>query len=110
MLLDVCAENLPRDGPPTYRGHDIKYFYRLIIATQRVKSKIQTLIIPIRVLPIPIIARPEELTITEETNVELAPTNPFLEKRELNELEMSWHHLKVFRCVAFVWMKTVLLH
>lgn len=86
---------MPRDGPPTYRGHDIKYFYKLTIATQRVKSKVQTLTVPIRVLPIPLIARPEELPITEETNDELAPTNPFLEKKDVTELEISWHHLKV---------------
>lgn len=55
----------------------------------------QTLTIPIRVLPIPIIARPDELPITEETNDELAPTNPFLEKKEISELEISWNHVKV---------------
>ncbi|XP_013100480.1 RAB6A-GEF complex partner protein 2 isoform X2 [Stomoxys calcitrans] len=87
-------ELVPRDGPPTYRGHDIKYFYKLTIATQRVKSKVQTLTVPIRVLPIPLIARTDELPITEETNDELAPTNPFLEKKEISELEISWHHLK----------------
>uniref|UniRef100_A0A905AUT1 RAB6A-GEF complex partner protein 2 n=1 Tax=Glossina morsitans morsitans TaxID=37546 RepID=A0A905AUT1_GLOMM len=88
------SEFVPRNGPPTYKGHDIKYFYRLTIATQRVKSKVQTLAVPIRVLPIPPIARPDELPITVETNDELAPTNPFLEKREVSELETSWHHLK----------------
>ncbi|XP_068155514.1 RAB6A-GEF complex partner protein 2 [Drosophila tropicalis] len=87
-------EFVPREGPPTYRGHDIRYFYKITIATQRVKSKVQTLTVPIRVLPIPIIARPEELHVTVETNEELAPTNPFLEKREISELEISWHHLK----------------
>ncbi|XP_065354879.1 RAB6A-GEF complex partner protein 2 [Calliphora vicina] len=87
-------ELVPRDGPPTYRGHDIKYFYKLTIATQRVKSKVQTLTVPIRVLPIPLIARPDEMPITEETNDELAPTNPFLEKKHITELEISWHHLK----------------
>ncbi|XP_017481883.1 PREDICTED: RAB6A-GEF complex partner protein 2 [Rhagoletis zephyria] len=87
-------EILPRNGPPTYRGHDIKYFYKITIATQRVKSKVQMLAVPIRVLPIPIIARLDEMHCTEETNDELAPTNPFLEKREISELEISWHHLK----------------
>lgn len=55
----------------------------------------QVLTVPLRVLPIPIIAKPEELPCTEETNEELAPINPFLEKREISELEISWHHLKV---------------
>uniref|UniRef100_W8BZ46 Retrograde Golgi transport protein RGP1 n=1 Tax=Ceratitis capitata TaxID=7213 RepID=W8BZ46_CERCA len=92
--IDFFNEILPRNGPPTYRGHDIKYFYKITIATQRVKSKVQLLSVPIRVLPIPIIARPDEMQCTEETNDELAPTNPFLEKREISELEISWHHLK----------------
>ncbi|XP_037956414.1 RAB6A-GEF complex partner protein 2-like [Teleopsis dalmanni] len=87
-------ELIPRDGPPTFRGHDIRYFYKITIATQRVKSKVQTLTLPIRVLPIPIIARPDDLHCTEDTNDELAPTNPFLEKREISELEISWHNLK----------------
>ncbi|XP_044312831.1 RAB6A-GEF complex partner protein 2 [Drosophila rhopaloa] len=87
-------EFVPRDGPPTYRGHNIRYFYKITIATQRVKSKVQTLTVPIRALPIPIISRPDELPVTVETNEELAPTNPFLEKREISELEISWHHLK----------------
>lgn len=95
FFTDFFNEILPRNGPPTYRGHDIKYFYKITIATQRVKSKVQMLGVPIRVLPIPIIAHPDEMHCTEETNDELAPTNPFLEKREISELEISWHHLKV---------------
>lgn len=94
-FADFFNEFVPRDGPPTYRGHDIRYFYKITIATQRVKSKVQTLTVPIRVLPIPLIARPDELPVTVETNEELTPTNPFLEKREISELEISWHHLKV---------------
>lgn len=94
-FTDFFNEFVPRDGPPTYRGHDIRYFYKITIATQRVKSKVQTLTVPIRVLPIPLIARQDELPVTVETNEELAPTNPFLEKREISELEISWHHLKV---------------
>ena len=74
---------------------EIRYFYKLTIATQRVMSKVQTLTVPLRVLPIPLIARTDEMPITEETNDELAPTNPFLEKKDLTELEISWHHLKV---------------
>uniref|UniRef100_A0A6P4E2W7 RAB6A-GEF complex partner protein 2 n=1 Tax=Drosophila rhopaloa TaxID=1041015 RepID=A0A6P4E2W7_DRORH len=93
-ITDFFNEFVPRDGPPTYRGHNIRYFYKITIATQRVKSKVQTLTVPIRVLPIPIISRPDELPVTVETNEELAPTNPFLEKREISELEISWHHLK----------------
>lgn len=95
FLTDFFNEIVPRDGPPTYRGHNIKYFYKLTIATQRVRSKVQTLTVPIRVLPIPLMTRQDEAPITEETNDDLAPTNPFLEKKHITELEISWHHLKV---------------
>lgn len=88
-------EILPLDGPPTYRGHDIKYFYRITIATQRVKSKVQTLSVPIRVLPIPVIIRPEEVpALCNETNEELAPTNPFLEnKKTESDVEIAWQNV-----------------
>lgn len=90
---DFFRETIPRAGPPTYRGHDIKYFYKITIATQRVKSKVQSLQLPIRVLPIPIIIKSEDV-LGNDTNDDLTPTNPFLEKRDITELEISWHHIK----------------
>lgn len=91
FFLVFFRETIPRDGPPTYRGHDIKYFYKITIATQRVKSKVQSLHLPIRVLPM--IMRNEDI-LGNDTNDDLTPTNPFLEKREITELEVSWHHIK----------------
>lgn len=90
---DFFRETIPRAGPPTYRGHDIKYYYKITIATQRVKCKVQILQLPIRVLPIPIIIR-SEVILGNDTNDDLTPTNPFLSKREVSELEISWHHIK----------------
>lgn len=83
-------------SPPTYRGVGIKYFYKLTIATQRVGSKVQVLRVPIRVLSLPTVIRPDEVpALCNETNEELAPTNPFLEKRKTeSKLEMALHHLQ----------------
>ncbi|CAD7093498.1 unnamed protein product [Hermetia illucens] len=92
----LYRETLPINGPPTYRGHGIKYFYRITIATQRVKSKVHILSVPIRVLPLPAVVRPEEVpALCNDTNEELAPTNPFLENYNTqSEVEVSWHHLQ----------------
>ncbi len=83
-------------SPPTYRGIGIKYFYKLTIATQRVGSKVQVLRVPIRVLSLPTVIRPDDVpALCNETNEELAPTNPFLEKRKSEtKLEIALHHLQ----------------
>lgn len=82
--------------PPTYRGQAIRYFWKITIATQRVGSKVQVLRCPIRVLPLPTAIRPDDVPgLCNETNEELAPTNPFLEKRKTeSKLEIALHHLQ----------------
>lgn len=57
----------------------------------------QTLSVPIRVLPIPVIIRPEEVpALCNETNEELAPTNPFLEnKKTESDVEIAWQNVLV---------------
>lgn len=93
---DLYKEVLPMSSPPTYRGIGIKYFYKLTIATQRVGSKVQFLRVPIRVLSLPTVIRPDDVpALCNETNEELAPTNPFLEKRKSEtKLEIALHHLQ----------------
>lgn len=83
-------------GPPTYRGIGIRYYYKITIATQRVGSKVQVLRCPIRVLPLPVVMRPDDVAVLcNETSEELAPTNPFLEKRKTeSKLELALHHLQ----------------
>lgn len=82
--------------PPTYRGQAIRYFWKITIATQRVGSKVQVLRCPIRVLPLPTAIRPDDVPgLCNETNEELAPTNPFMEKRKTeSKLEIALHHLQ----------------
>lgn len=82
--------------PPTYRGQAIRYFWKITIATQRVGSKVQVLRCPIRILPLPTAIRPDDVPgLCNETNEELAPTNPFIEKRKTeSKLEIALHHLQ----------------
>lgn len=43
-------ERIPQHAPPSYYGSAVKYLYKLTIGTQRVKSGIQLLRIPLRIL------------------------------------------------------------
>lgn len=43
-------ERIPQHVPPSYYGSAVKYLYKLTIGTQRVKSGIQLLRIPLRIL------------------------------------------------------------
>lgn len=83
-------------APPTYRGQVIRYFWKITVATQRLGSKVQVLRCAIRVLPLPTAIRPDEVpALCNETNDELAPTNPFLETRKTEtRLEIALHHLQ----------------
>lgn len=83
-------------SPPAYRGIGIRYFYKITIATQRVGSRVQVLRIPIRVLPLPTVIRSDDVpALCNDTSEELAPTNPFLEKRQTeSKLEIALHHLQ----------------
>ncbi|XP_059612847.1 RAB6A-GEF complex partner protein 2 [Phlebotomus argentipes] len=92
----LYRESLPMSCPPTYKGTAIKYYYKITIATQRLGSKVQALRVPIRVLPMPTVIRPDDVpALCNETNEELAPTNPFLETRKTeSKLEIALHHLQ----------------
>ena len=43
-------DTIPSEGPSTYHGKNIRFYYRLVIAAQRVGCPIATLRLPIRVL------------------------------------------------------------
>lgn len=95
-ISDLFKEPLPLSSPPTYKGTYIKYSYKITITAARLNSNVQVLRVPIRVLPMPTIIRPDEVpALCNETNEELAPTNPFLEKRSTeSKLEIALHHLQ----------------
>lgn len=46
----VYKEVLPCDAPPTYRGHLLKYAYKITIGTQRLGAPTKLLRIPFRVI------------------------------------------------------------
>lgn len=92
-------EEIPSNCPPTFKGIDIKYYYKVSVATQRLGSKVQLLQIPIRVLPlINIEEKVEQLPVQcdEITNEELTPTNPFLEndRKVISKVEIALETLQ----------------
>jgi hypothetical protein len=93
-------EQVPSNCPPTYRGIDIKYYYKVSIATQRVGSRVQLLQVPIRVLPLLQIedSKAEALPppCDDITNEELSPTNPFLEndRKVVSKIELALENLQ----------------
>lgn len=93
-------EHVPSNCPPTYRGIDIKYYYKVSIATQRVNSRVQLLQVPIRVLPLLQIedSKSEALPPIRDdiTNEELSPTNPFLDndRKVVSKIELALENLQ----------------
>lgn len=79
FILDLYQENLPIDGPPSYRGQAIKYSYKITIGTQRVNSPIKLLRVPLKILPLNIIT--DSAGLCNDTTEELTPTNPFLDSK-----------------------------
>lgn len=92
----LFKEPLPLSSPPSYKGTYIKYSYKITITAARLNSNVQVLRVPIRVLPMPTLIKPDEVpALCNETNEELAPTNPFLEKKSTeSKLEIALHHLQ----------------
>lgn len=92
----MFRETLSMNTPPTYRGVMVKYYYKITVATQRVGSTVQALHIPIRVLPLPPInCSDEAITLNDESNEDLAPNNPFIEKKKApSKIEYALHYLQ----------------
>uniref|UniRef100_A0A182WRG7 Uncharacterized protein n=1 Tax=Anopheles quadriannulatus TaxID=34691 RepID=A0A182WRG7_ANOQN len=93
----LYRETVPLNTPPTYRGIRVKYYYKITVATQRLGSTVQALNIPIRVLPLPLPQSDldEAITLNDESNEDLAPNNPFLEKkRPPSRIEYALHYLR----------------
>lgn len=49
-FADIYREIIPSDAPPSYRGHAVKYSYKITVGTQRVNTAIKLLRVPFRVL------------------------------------------------------------
>lgn len=97
LILDFYREQIPYSSPPTYKGIDIKYYYKVSIATQKVGSRVQTLQLPVRIIPLTVEERSEQLPgFCDITNEELAPSNPFLEheKKSISKVEIALQNLQ----------------
>ncbi|XP_003397445.1 RAB6A-GEF complex partner protein 2 isoform X1 [Bombus terrestris] len=71
----IYREIIPSDAPPSYRGHAVKYSYKITIGTQRVNTAIKLLRVPFRVLSL---SELPEVTACNDS-VDLSPNNPFME-------------------------------
>jgi RAB6A-GEF complex partner protein 2 len=94
---DYYREQIP-NCPPTYKGIDLKYYYKVTIATQRVGARVQLLQIPIRILPLlQIEEKAEQLPVQgDDLTNELKPTNPFLEndRKSVSKIELALENLQ----------------
>ncbi|XP_013775730.1 RAB6A-GEF complex partner protein 2-like [Limulus polyphemus] len=73
----IYKEIIPSNAPPSYRGQNVKYVYKVTIGTQRVNAVIKLLRIPLKVLVFPGLPDVHFQSAGEE--VQVAPSNPFLE-------------------------------
>jgi len=48
--LDFYSDTVPFDGAPSYKGHAVKYSYKITIGTSRVQGQSKLLRLPIRIL------------------------------------------------------------
>ncbi|XP_054721072.1 RAB6A-GEF complex partner protein 2-like [Uloborus diversus] len=76
----IYRETIPNNAPPSYRGHCVKYAYKITIGTQRVNAVIKLLKIPIRVLVL--YGIPASQFVTESEELQVAPANPFLQSQQ----------------------------
>ncbi|XP_063977588.1 RAB6A-GEF complex partner protein 2 [Diachasmimorpha longicaudata] len=74
----IYRETIPSEAPPSYKGHAVKYSYKITVGTQRVTSPIKLLRIPFRVLSL---SELPEVAICNDS-VDLSPNNPFMETQE----------------------------
>lgn len=50
--LDFYSDTVPTNGTPSYRGHAVKYSYKITVGTSRVQGDSKMLRLPIRILVI----------------------------------------------------------
>ena len=50
--LDFYSDTVPSNGTPSYRGHAVKYSYKITVGTSRVQGDSKMLRLPIRILVI----------------------------------------------------------
>ncbi|EDV26488.1 uncharacterized protein TRIADDRAFT_54544 [Trichoplax adhaerens] len=88
------VETLPYNCPPSYRGNNVKYAYKLSIGFQKLHSSMKLLRIPMRVININGVDDMQQYMETEPTEI---PTNPFLShlKKESSFLDNALEVLSI---------------
>jgi len=71
----LFSENIPYNAPPSFRGHSVKYSYKLCIGSQKLGEPSSLLRLPFRVLSV------DSYTPHPKAEEEdrMGPSNPFLE-------------------------------
>jgi len=77
----IYRESLSNGAPPSYRGHAVKYSYKITLGTQRVGSTIRLLRVPIRILVLPGFLDNISALNDCEDHEDLGPANPFLQNQ-----------------------------
>ena len=72
----LFSENIPYNAPPTYRGHAVKYSYKLCIGSQKLGEPTQLHRLPIRILSVDTYSP----NLVKEEEEKLGPSNPFIEE------------------------------
>jgi len=50
FFIDFYSDTIPFDGVPSYKGHAVKYSYKITVGTSRVQGQSKLLRLPIRIL------------------------------------------------------------
>lgn len=68
-------EKIPANAPPSYRGHAVKYSYKLVVGSQRLGQPATLHRIPLRIMSVDC-----GTLIGADMDEKLGPSNPFLEE------------------------------
>lgn len=71
----TIRERIPANAPPSYRGHAVKYSYKLVVGSQRLGQPATLYRLPLRIMSVDCGMR---LGLDDEEK--LGPSNPFLEE------------------------------
>lgn len=68
------SDTIPFDGVPSYKGHTVKYSYKITVGTSRVQGHSKLLKLPVRILSLQGLGRIEQFLCKQENS-----HNPFLD-------------------------------
>eukprot|EP00118_Oscarella_pearsei_P028413 m.2084 g.2084 ORF g.2084 m.2084 type:complete len:405 (+) comp8273_c0_seq1:46-1260(+) len=80
----VYSEVVPTDSPPSYRGHMVKYSYKLTVGAQQINGAAKLLKIPFRVLNVPESSGDFQSVVSP---------NPYLQEEDLDAVMVAFHRI-----------------